>query len=260
MTSTEELKTTFLDERPSYSEQQLKQIHPQKVPRHIAIIPDGNRRWSLTGHDSRTSGHLEGADSVTRTVKAAKELGVEVITIYGFSTENWSRPQEEVTILLRLIALNLKHQCESMIRFGVKLEVIGDIDKFPPFLKQAISETRAATAHCNGITLVFALNYGGRDDVARATRALAQQVRDGDLEVDEIDEKLISRHLDTARWSDPDVFIRTSGEMRVSNFLLWQISYSELFVTDVLWPDFTPEHLLDIVMEYQQRDRRWGGA
>lgn len=259
MKVSEELKTQFLDESPSYSGEAIERIKQGPIPKHIAIIPDGNRRWSLEGHASSTSGHREGADSVTRIVKAAKELGVEIITIYGFSTENWSRSQEEVEILLRLIAFNLRHQCPSMVHFGVKLEVIGDISAFPPFLQEAIEETLAATAHCTEITLVFALNYGGRDDLARATRKIATEVQSGELAPDDINEHLISQYLDTHAWPDPDLFIRTSGEMRVSNFLLWQISYSEIYVTDVLWPDFSPQHLLDIVVEYQGRERRWGG-
>lgn len=258
MTTNVPLETQFLDEAPSFSEEELQRIRKGHVPAHVAIIPDGNRRWAKGEQNSKTAGHLEGADSVTKIVKAAKEIGVKVITIYGFSTENWSRPKAEVTILLRLIAHNLKHQCESMVRFGVKLEVIGNIDGLPSYLQKAIEDTREATKDCTGITLVFALNYGGRDDIIRAIDKMNTDIKAGTL--DQVSEQALSERLDTRPYGDPDLLIRTSGEMRVSNFLLWQLSYAEIYVTDTLWPAFRPKHFYDAVLEYQKRERRLGGT
>lgn len=254
-----QLATQTLDEAPSFTECQFRHISAGPIPRHVAIIPDGNRRWAVEDQCSETAGHLEGADSLTKIVKAAKELGVETITIYSFSTENWSRPEKEIGLLLKLIAHNLRHQCPAMVKYGVKLEVIGDVGALPSFLQEAIAETQEATRESDGITMVLALNYGGRDELVRATRRIAEDVQAGRLDPKDIKEDLIPEYLDTQPWGDPDLLIRTSGEMRVSNFLLWQISYSELYVTETLWPSFTPQHFFDAIVEYQKRERRLGG-
>ncbi|MCE2982898.1 MAG: polyprenyl diphosphate synthase [Parachlamydia sp.] len=238
----------------------LEGLDRARIPKHIAIIPDGNRRWAKKKLSEANDGHREGADTLMETVKAAIDLGVEKITFYSFSTENWSRTQEEIFALLALMASYLIDQKNEMIESGIKLETIGEPSSFPAFLKQAIQETKIATEHCTKISLILALNYGARNEICRAFKAMLDDYDHRLLAKEEVDEKMIASYLDTHAWQDPELLIRTSGEMRISNFLLWQISYTEIHVSPVLWPDFTPDCLLEAVLDYQARDRRLGGC
>lgn len=192
-------------------------------------------------------------------VKAAKQLGVRVVTFYLFSTENWNRPQTEVAALMWLLESFLDEQRKEMADDGIHFHTIGELDPFPESVKTAINRTKAATQDCDRVDLVFALNYGSRDEICRACQKIARACQKGELAAEEISEQLISSYLDTGPWADPDLFIRASGELRISNFLLWQLSYAELYMTPVLWPDFTPQHLMEAVQSFQKRHRRLGG-
>lgn len=237
----------------------LHLLNPERIPKHIAIIPDGNRRWAKKNRTKTNEGHRAGANILMNIVEAASELGVKRLTFYCFSTENWERPQDEVSALMDLFASYLFSQKQTMIEKGVKLETIGDSSKLSPFLKEIIQETKIATESCEKIDLILAINYGARDEICRAFKRMLQDYDRGLFTKDDVGEEAISAYLDTKGWMDPDLLIRTSGEMRVSNFLLWQISYTEIYSTSVLWPDFKAEHLLEAILDYQKRERRWGG-
>ena len=237
---------------------ELEKINPSHMPHHIAIIPDGNRRWAKKNFSETHKGHHEGANTLMDIVKAAQELKIKMITFYAFSTENWSRPQEEVIGLMMIFSNYLLEQKDEMIRFGIKLETIGDLTRLSPLLNKIIEDTKAATNHCNSMQLILAFNYGSRDELARACKSMFQDYSNKQLSIDDINEETISRYLDTRQWQDPDLLIRTSGEVRVSNFLLWQISYAEIYISPVLWPEFSPSNLLDAVIDYQTRNRRGG--
>ncbi len=242
-----------------YSIEDLSLLDPTSIPRHVAIIMDGNRRWAKREEIPLYLGHFEGADTLTKIVRAASSLGIKVLTVFAFSTENWARPPEEIASLMDLFHLYLVRQKESMIKEGVRLGAIGNIEGLPLHVKEVLQETIEATKEGSSIQLVLALNYGGRDEITRATISLVEDIEKGLIKKDEITEKTISSYLDTAHLPDPDFFIRTSGEQRVSNFLLWQICYAEVYVTDVLWPEFNEKQLLKAVLEYQRRERRRGG-
>lgn len=246
--------------KPIYTPQELALLDLQKIPKHIAIIPDGNRRWAKRYLFSPEKGHQQGAEAVTAIVNAAISLGIKVITIYSFSTENWQRPKREITLLMHLLKSYLIKQRPNMIRDGVRLNTIGTLTAFPPDLVQVVNDSKAATSHGTKIDLVLALNYGGRDEIRRAIHSIIDDYEAQRVKKESLTEELIGRYLDTARWKDPDLLIRTSGEQRVSNFLLWQISYSEIYTTPVLWPDFSSKHLLEALIDYQKRERRIGGA
>lgn len=247
-------------ESSRFSPSELAQLDLTRIPRHIAIIPDGNRRWAKKHRSNPSEGHREGADILMDIVKGAKELGVKAITFYSFSTENWNRSREEVTALMALFTSYLIRQREEMLQHGVRLQTIGDLHPLPSFLNQAIRDTKEATSSCDKIDLILALNYGSRNEMCRAFKTMLEDYDQHAFTKEALNEELISRYLDTSPWRDPDLLIRTSGEFRISNFLLWQISYTEIHVTPVLWPDFTLQHLLEAIMDYQSRDRRWGGA
>lgn len=248
------------DEKSSrFHPSQLARLDKAKIPKHIAIIPDGNRRWAKKRLSSIQEGHREGADTLMEIVKAAKELEIEKITFYSFSTENWNRAEDEVTALMLLFTTYLMEQCDEMIQCGIRLETIGDASGLPPYLLQTISETKRATKECHDITLILALNYGSRDEICRAFKEMLEDYDRKQLKKEDVNERTISRYLDTGEWCDPELLIRTSGELRVSNFLLWQISYAEIHAAPVLWPDFTPQHLIEALVDYQGRQRRWGG-
>lgn len=252
--------SAFEEKSSRFHPSQLARLDRERIPKHIAIIPDGNRRWAKKRLSSIQEGHREGADTLMEIVKAAQEIDIEEITFYSFSTENWNRPQEEVMALMVLFTTYLIEQCDEMAQSGIKLETIGNLDALPPFLIQAILETKEATKECSKIKLILALNYGSRDELCRAFRSMLEDYDLHRLKKDDVDEKTISRYLDTHQWRDPELLIRTSGELRVSNFLLWQISYAEIHAAPVLWPDFTPQHLIEAIIDYQGRQRRWGGA
>ena len=228
------------------------------LPTHIAIIMDGNGRWAKQRHLPRVEGHRNGVESVRTIVRACGEIGVKYLTLYAFSVENWSRPKDEVDTLMKYLARFLKSEIGELNKNNVRLEVIGQIYRLPEFVQDQLAKTQAALNKNNGLTLILALSYGGRTELVETTRAIAQKVKEGKLEPAEINEEVICQHLYTRHFPDPDLLIRTSGEMRVSNFLLWQISYAELVVTQTLWPDFRKPQLFEAVEEYARRHRRFG--
>jgi len=239
---------------------QVASISHAPIPRHIAVIPDGNRRWAKAQNASCLKGHEAGANNLIEIIKAAKDLGVKVVTFYLFSTENWSRPQEEINALMWLLERFLKDKCPEMIANETRLKTIGNTGTLPANVQKTIEETIQATSHCRMIDLVLAINYGGRDDLTRAFKRIHEDCINGKLRKEEVTEKLIAGYLDTNSWGDPELLIRTSGEMRISNFLLWQLSYAEIYITNLLWPEFSPNDLLDAIKEFQKRERRLGGT
>lgn len=221
---------------------------------------DGNGRWAKERHLPRVEGHRNGVESVRMTVRACGEIGVKYLTLYAFSVENWNRPKDEVDTLMKYLARYLKNEIGELNRNNVKLEVIGQIYRLPEFVQEQLKKTQAALAKNNGLTLILALSYGGRTEIVEAVRSIGEKVKEGKLDPAEINEQVISQHLYTRHTPDPDLLIRTSGEMRVSNFLLWQISYSELVVTQTLWPDFRKPQLFAAIEEYARRHRRFGSV
>ena len=219
---------------------------------------DGNGRWAKQRRLPRVAGHRHGVESVRAIVRAAGEAGVKYLTLYAFSVENWSRPKEEVDTLMRYLARFLKAEIAELNRNNVRLEAIGQIYRLPEFVQEQLRKSKAALARNSGLTLILALSYGGRTEIVEAARSMAQKVKDGQLEPAEITEQLVSQHLYPSSYPDPDLLIRTSGEMRISNFLLWQISYAELVVTPTLWPDFRKPQFYEALEEYTQRHRRFG--
>lgn len=238
----------------TYSSEDLSCIDPFNIPKHIAIIMDGNRRWAKDQGLPPMMGHWEGAETLSDVLRGASELGVKTLTVFAFSTENWTRPEEEVEDLMNIFELYLMRKKEQMLRDGVKLGAIGDLSRLPEQVLKALEETKKATAHCDKINLVLALNYGGRDEIRRAVIKILEE----NPRPDQITEESIGEHLDTNPYGDPDLLIRTSGEMRVSNFLLWQISYAEIFSTNILWPSFSSQELIKAITAYQSRKRRIG--
>ncbi|HOY59058.1 MAG TPA: isoprenyl transferase [Verrucomicrobiota bacterium] len=229
-------------------------------PTHVAIIMDGNGRWAKERHLPRIEGHRNGVESVRAVVRAAGEVGIKYLTLYAFSVENWNRPKDEVDMLMKYLARFLKSEIGELNRNNVRLEVIGQTYRLPEFVQQQIDRTRAALSKNNGLTLILALSYGGRTEIVEAMRNIARQVKDGGIEPAEINEQVVSQNLYTRSYPDPDLVIRTSGELRVSNFLLWQISYAEFVVTPTLWPDFRKPQFLAALEEYARRHRRFGGV
>lgn len=238
---------------------QFDKLLIDKTPSHVAIIPDGNRRWAKSRELNPSKGHEEGASTLVDIVCAAKDLGVKTVSFYLFSTENWSRAEEEVDALMMLLHLFLIDQRPTMLKEGIRVQTIGEISKLPQYVQDTIKESKQATEHCNNINMVLALNYGSRDELRRSFQSLAKKIALGKLTPEDITESMIGQSLDTAPFGDPELLIRTSGELRLSNFLLWQLSYSEIYVTDVLWPNFRPLHLYEAILSYQQRERRLGG-
>jgi undecaprenyl diphosphate synthase len=228
------------------------------VPTHVAVIMDGNGRWAKQRHLPRVEGHRNGVESVRAIVRAAGEVGVKYLTLYAFSVENWNRPKDEVDTLMRYLARFLKAEIGELNRNNVRLAAIGQIYRLPEFVQEQLEKTKAALAKNNGLTLILALSYGGRTELVEAARSIGQKVKDGELEPAEINEAVIAENLYTRDYPDPDLLIRTSGEMRISNFLLWQISYAELVVTPTLWPDFRRTQFFEALEEYTRRHRRFG--
>lgn len=229
------------------------------LPRHVAIIMDGNGRWALKRNQPRIFGHKEGVKAVTRAVEAAAKHKVEVLSLFAFSSENWLRPKEEVHYLLRLFLSTLKLQVKKLHENKVCLQVIGDISRFSEKLQEAIHEAEALTKQNTGLKLIVAANYGGQWDIMHAIKQIASQVKQGQLSLDQIDQDLFSHYLTLAQVPYPDLLIRTSGEQRISNYFLWQMAYSELYFTDVLWPDFNEADLEEALKVYAKRQRRFGG-
>jgi undecaprenyl diphosphate synthase len=237
---------------------QLSPLALANIPQHVAMIMDGNGRWAKQRHLPRVEGHRQGAESVRAVVRAAGEAGIKYLTLYAFSVENWNRPKDEVETLMKYLARYLKNEIGELHRNNVRLEAIGQIYRLPEFVQEQLAKTKAALAKNNGLTLILALSYGGRTEIVEAVRNIATKVRQGKLEPAEITEQVIAQHLYTPHWPDPELLIRTSGELRVSNFLLWQISYAEFVVTPTLWPDFRRAELFAALEEYTRRHRRFG--
>ena len=232
----------------------------KNIPRHVAIILDGNGRWAKKRLLPRNAGHAAGSKNVEKICSAAWNMGIEYLTMYAFSTENWSRPKDEVDALMKLLHNYLSDCLKTSRKNNMQVRVIGDISRLEPDLQERIVELERESAKNTGLHFQVALNYGSRDEIRRAVRKIADEVKEGKLQPEDIDESVIADHLDTHGIPDPDLMIRTSGEQRLSNYLLWQLAYSEFYFTDVLWPDFDKAELEKAVEFYQTRDRRFGGV
>lgn len=233
-------------------------VDPARLPIHIAIIMDGNGRWAQSRGLPRVMGHHEGAKTVREIVRAAGDIGVKFLTLYAFSTENWNRPALEVQALMQLLKNYLRDELKSLQQNNVRLRCIGQTEKLPDDVRRLVDEVTVRTAGNTGLVLNLALNYGGRAEIVEAARKVAAECVAGELEVDAIDEHLLADHLFTAGCPDPDLLIRTGGESRLSNFLLWQVSYAEIYITDLFWPDFNEQCLRQAIHNYQERQRRFG--
>ncbi|MDE7025654.1 MAG: isoprenyl transferase [Paramuribaculum sp.] len=229
-----------------------------RVPKHVAIIMDGNGRWAKAKGQERTCGHEQGVTSVRNVIREANALGIKYLTLYAFSTENWNRPQHEVDVLMSLIVMAMSRELPEMLENNVTMRIIGDISRLPEDARQTLDQCVAATAHCTGLNMILALSYSSRWEITEAVKAISSKVAVGELKAEDINDDIVSQHLATAEYPDPDLLIRTGGDVRVSNYLLWQIAYSELYFTPTLWPDFDGAALRKAVAEYQQRERRYG--
>ncbi len=234
------------------------QIDLQRVPKHVAIIMDGNGRWAKGKGMSRIFGHKSALTAVRESIETAAKIGVEAITLYAFSTENWKRPKLEVDALMSLLINSLKKELKTFLKNDVKVNAIGNIDTLPSNAQKTLSEVKELTKNNKRITLTLALSYGAREEIVNAIKNISKKVVNNDLNLQEINENTINNHLYTFNLPDVDLMIRTSGEKRISNFLLWQMAYAELYFTNVLWPDFRQEHFYDAIIEYQNRERRFG--
>jgi undecaprenyl diphosphate synthase len=233
-------------------------IDPSNLPQHIAVIMDGNGRWAKRQGAARVFGHRNAIKAVREVTEGCAELGVKYLTLYAFSTENWNRPKIEVDALMTLLVHTIRGEIKTLMDNNVRLTTIGHTESLPADCRRELAEAMKETAQNTGLTLVLALSYSGRWEILEAVRQLAADVRDGKLTPDEINEAVFSQHLSTGGIPDPELMIRTSGEMRISNFMLWQLAYSELYMPDVLWPDFRREHLYEAILSYQRRERRFG--
>lgn len=242
------------------SEEELRsRIDKKKLPKHIAIIMDGNGRWADRQNLPRIAGHRAGIEAVHDAVELCGELNIQILTLYAFSAENWKRPPMEISALMRLLLEQLRERTPELNEKNVKLRVIGDVSRLPRRVAYELDRSIDMTKNNTGLVLNLALSYGGRQEIVKAVRAVIDDVLNNKLKKEELNEDVFSRYLDTGGMPDPDMIIRTSGEKRLSNFLLWQCAYSELYITDVLWPDFRKKHLLLAILDYQQRQRRFGG-
>lgn len=237
----------------------LPDVHPTRIPRHIAIIMDGNGRWAAQRGLERVFGHRNGAIAVRRIVTEAAALGVEALTLYSFSSENWKRPEAEISALMLLCEAYCDGERDELVKRNIRVRMIGGRDALPASVRDSIERLERATASCTGCVLCLAINYGSRAEIAAACRRIAEDVAAGRLEAAAVDERAVAERLDTAGLPDPDLLIRTAGEMRLSNYLLWQISYAELYVTETLWPDFDEAGLHEAIRAFAARDRRFGG-
>jgi undecaprenyl diphosphate synthase len=251
----------LLEVVPSNSEDRalVQAIDFTRLPRHVAVIMDGNGRWAKLRHKRRVEGHRAGIASVRDVVETSARLGLEVLTLYAFSVENWKRPKTEVSTLMGLLKRYLRLELETLLRNNIRFRVIGRMHELPKDVQDELQRGMDRTARSTGLLFNIALNYGGRTEITDAVRRLVADVLANGRDASRVDEHLLSSYLYTAGQPDPDLLIRTSGEMRVSNFLLWQIAYAEIWVTEVLWPDFRRRHLLQAVLDYQKRERRYGG-
>lgn len=236
----------------------LSQIDPHRMPAHVAVIMDGNGRWAKSRGLNRSEGHVKGVSTVRTITEAASQAGVKYLTLYTFSTENWNRPKEEVDILMKLIVTAIERETPDLIKNRVRLTAIGDLGRMPAESHERLERCMADTAECDGMTLVLALSYSSRWEITEACREIAREVASGQADIDTISPEMVARHLSTRNIPDPDLLIRTGGDVRVSNFLLWQIAYAELYFTSTFWPDFSAEEFYKAILQYQQRERRFG--
>lgn len=236
----------------------LDQLDKSRMPKHVAIIMDGNGRWAKAKNLERSAGHKEGVSALHRVMQAAGDAGIKYLTVYTFSTENWNRPKEEVDALMNLIAWGIDMEKQTMIDNGVHLNILGDISRMPDFARLKTLEVKEATKDCNVIELNVAFNYGSRLEISQAAQKIAAQVQAGTLKIEDITEQTVTDNLLTAGMPDPELLIRTGGEQRISNYLLWQIAYSELYFCDTYWPDFGESEFYDAILDYQGRERRFG--
>ncbi|WP_207683491.1 isoprenyl transferase [Desulfonema magnum] len=234
------------------------ELDPAKIPAHVAIIMDGNGRWAKKRLANRVRGHEQGMDVVRKIVRAAREMGISVLTLYAFSTENWQRPKLEVSALMALLKKFLKSELREMMDNNIRLNAIGQTERLPDGVRDLLYETIHTTEKNEGMLLNLALSYGGRAEIVRMVQDIARKAKQGEIDPDAVTPELVADHLYTRGMTDPDLLIRTSGEMRISNFLLWQIAYSEIYITNTLWPDFGKEEFIQILKAYQQRERRFG--
>jgi undecaprenyl diphosphate synthase len=244
----------------SVEEELLASIDSKRLPRHVAVIMDGNGRWAKRRGKPRVEGHRAGIASVREIVETCARLEIDALTLYAFSVENWKRPRFEVVTLMTLLKEYLRKELQNLIDNDIRFRVMGRMNELDPSVQKELVHGLAATSTCRGMTFNIALNYGGRTEIVDACRSLAQDVASGRLTPEQIDEEMLGSRLGTAGLPDPDLLIRTSGEMRVSNFLLWQIAYSEIWVTPTLWPDFRKKDLYEAILEFQKRERRYGGV
>lgn len=235
-----------------------EQIDKTKLPQHIAIVMDGNGRWAKSRGEERTFGHRNAIEAVRNAINACNEIGISYLTLYTFSTENWNRPTDEVDTLMSLLSETMMLEAENIYSKGLRFHTIGDVDKLPPLVREQIDQLKEITKENKNGNLILALSYGSQQEILSAVKSISQKVKDGTLQVEEIDEQIFENHLYTQGIPPVDLMIRTSGEVRISNFLLWQIAYAELQFLDVLWPDFTKEEFFKCIVNYQSKERRFG--
>ena len=239
-------------------ENKLKMLDPTRIPAHVAIIMDGNGRWARQRARERSDGHAEGVNSVNRITRFSSDLGIKYLTLYAFSTENWNRPQAEVDTLMHLIGWTIQRETPDLVANNVKIHILGETDRLPAEVRKSLLDGVEATAHCTGLNLLLCLSYSSRWELTRAAKIIAEKAAAGEINPADISEETVTEALSTNSIPDPDLLIRTGGEQRISNFLLWQIAYSELYFTPILWPDFDNSAYLDALLEYQSRERRFG--
>lgn len=236
----------------------MERLIKEKLPQHIAIIMDGNGRWAKKRNLERITGHQQGIESAREIVRFCREVGIKVLTLFAFSSENWKRPEKEIQALMDLLKKYLRSESEELLKNDIRLVVIGNINDLPSSVAKVLKEVMDKTKLCEGMILNLALSYGGRDEIIQAIRAIAKEVKHGRLKEEKITEASFSSYLFTRGLPDPDLLIRTSGEKRLSNFLLWQMAYTEIYVTEILWPDFKREDMIRALVDYQNRERRFG--
>lgn len=236
----------------------IKQIDPKRLPKHVAIIMDGNGRWAKQQSQARVFGHQQGVETVRRVIEAAAEVGIKYLTLYTFSTENWNRPKEEVDALMSLLVKAVHDELESLKKNKVRLKAIGDVEDLPPLCRSELQRALDETANDTGLTVVLALSYSGRMELTHAAQKMAAAVRDGELKPEDITVDMVGKYLYDSEIPDPEILIRTGGEYRISNFLLWQAAYSEFFFMPIMWPEFQKNDLWQVILDYQSRERRFG--
>lgn len=236
----------------------IDKIDRSNLPAHVAIIMDGNGRWAKLRNLNRSAGHVEGVNTVRRITEIASEIGIKYLTLYTFSTENWNRPKEEVDALMHLIVTAIERETPDLIKNNVSLTMIGDVDRMPKEAYDRLCQCIKDTSHCTGLKLCLALSYSARWEVTQACKDIARKVKNGEIDIEQINDNTISEHLNTSSMPDPDLLIRTGGDMRVSNFLLWQIAYAEICVVNTYWPDYSKDDFCNAILQYQSRERRFG--